>query len=99
MGSTGFIIAYVSFLLTIITLASYMGTSILSTQFPNIQPITCDIGGVDALVDILICFGKIIVNFFKLMSVSSGFLMLGIILTILSIAFAWALARLLRGGG
>jgi len=94
-----FLIPSVTFIIVVGMLGSLLGMTLISGSVSKITPPTCDISGADALIDAIICFGKMIGYFFNLMTVSSEFFILGTILLILSIGLGYVVIRLLRGGG
>jgi hypothetical protein len=90
---------YIVFFTFIVTLLGIFGTTGVATAFgDSVSTPACEVGGWDALVDIAVCAYNYFTFFFSLMSVSSTYLLVGVLLvTPMVIMILWFLAEWLRG--
>jgi len=89
------------FVMVLVFLISLGAPDIVSEEFADeVKPPQCDIGGVDALIDVVVCVAKNLGIFFKLMSISTTIRVVGMVLfTPFLIALAYIIISLIRGGG
>lgn len=101
MAKEIFLLTYMVFMGMLIFLISLGAPQIVGEKFANkISPPSCSIGGLDALVDIVICIADNIGIFFQLMSISTPIKILGIVLfTPFLIVLFYIILTLIRGGG
>jgi len=99
MEDTKFILVYSCFVFMLIYLINQSAVSGIDIGInQTLQPPTCDISGWDALVDAVMCVFVNLSFFFSLMSISTGYTLLGtLIFTPLLATLLWVILKMVRG--
>lgn len=99
MSEWKFILGYLVFLTYMIAIVSLGGPQLVSWENPSVTPPICDIGGWDAVIDVIKCTWTNLRFFFSMITASPTVRITSAILGILTGTMLYIILRMLRGGG
>ena len=100
MTKVKFLVSYLVFLTFTMLIFSYMGVSFYSGSIGSIEPPSCDIGGLDFMLDIVKCVWDYLSIFISIMKISPTIKVISFVLfTPLIAVLGYIIISLIRGGG